>query len=558
MERSIHGDWPWLLGLFFAAVLTFEPALTNTYTFDDIYQAQTLQPPQDWGGWARAAATPWWPPDRQKNLWRPVTRLSILTQKALTGQAAWPLYGFNILLHAGVCLLLFLLARRLGLASLAAGLGALLFAVHWVHAEAVHQIVGRAELLAAFWMLAGLLLWIRLGARCWASWLAQPLVFALALGSKEHALIYPFLIFLIEFRALRTAPSALEKSGPPGPVGPLNPQSAWLLVLLVGVLGLFFAAKAAVTGGVIESPASVPYHENPLAAMSPAQRVPAALGIFGYAASRLLWPMGLAPDYSAMALPLERGWGWGWAGVGLGVLAATLALALRSALRRRRGWALAAAALGSYALISNGPFTIGVALAPRLWYWPSAPVCLGLGWLLAGLAGRIPEPRRRGGTILLVSALWLIPMSVTGRYGMAWNSPLNFAGATLRCFPDSWRARTELARLNFEGRDFAGGYENAKAAVRIFPRLAYGWAWLGSCAMFLPGHQAEAGPAFAKALELDPALYEVHHHWAGLLLMQGRRADAIRELEEYLKAPAIGDREKVRQQVESLKAGGKS
>jgi hypothetical protein len=181
----------WLAGLFLAAWVTFEPALNNTIHFDDVYQVRTIAVPQGLAGWARATAAPWWAPSRKKNLWRPVTRLSILAQKAFFGPTGQPYYAFNIVLHAAVGLLLFRLGRRLGWQPLAAGLGALIFVVHPIHSEVVLQVVGRAESLAAFWMLCGLLLFLRLGPRDPRSWLLQPLLFALALGSKEHALAYP-------------------------------------------------------------------------------------------------------------------------------------------------------------------------------------------------------------------------------------------------------------------------------------------------------------------------------------------------------------------------------
>ncbi|MCL5270130.1 MAG: hypothetical protein M1457_06180, partial [bacterium] len=87
-------------------------------------------------GWAGSLAAPWWPPDRGKHLWRPLTRLSIQLQKALGrpwGDPAWPYFAVNILLHAAVCLALYGVARRAfdprrpG-ADWAAGAAALLFA----------------------------------------------------------------------------------------------------------------------------------------------------------------------------------------------------------------------------------------------------------------------------------------------------------------------------------------------------------------------------------------------------------------------------------------------
>src|SRR5207247_10918272 len=61
---------------------------------------------------------------------------------------AWGFHGVNVLGHAGASTAVALLARRW--AGDAAGwLAGALFAVHPVHVEAVANVVGRAELMAA-------------------------------------------------------------------------------------------------------------------------------------------------------------------------------------------------------------------------------------------------------------------------------------------------------------------------------------------------------------------------------------------------------------------------
>ena len=69
----------------------------------------------------------------------------------------------------------------------------------------------------------------------------------------------------------------------------------------------YLAAKAAVTGGLLESATEVPRAENPIARLGFVQRLPVVLGMFGYAAGRFLVPLGLSPDYSARSfLVLHR------------------------------------------------------------------------------------------------------------------------------------------------------------------------------------------------------------------------------------------------------------
>lgn len=573
----LNSTLKWMLGIFFAALLTFSPALSNEYCLDDFQQADDLELPRGPGGWFHAAAAPWWPSNPHSSLWRPVARLSILIQKAVTGQRAWPLYAFNILLHGAVSVLLFMLGRQLGLGTKAAGLAGMFFAVHPIHSEAVHQIVGRTEMLVACWSIAGLLLLGRLGLRDWRGWVAQPLIFALALGSKENGVIYPVFVLLAIMAgtcaaiAPRDVPrrETMRKKGArkraaeapaPAPQAPwrrfmvpLREWQPWAMMAVLGaVLALYLTGKLAVTGLIFEDSRWVPVTENPLAQMRFLERLPAVLGIFGYAASRLAWPAGLSPDYSAVCFPFIRGWGWGWSWAGLALLAGVLAWAVLDLRRGGRGWAMAAAALASYGLISNGLLTFGEATAQRFWYLPSAPACLGAGWLMAGFYGRLKHAGRIWGGVALALALAALSCATWG-YAWDWRSDVNFARATLARFPLNIRGHIKLAYNCLGTRDYQSGYEHARRAVEIYPDHVSGWMWRGANAMFLPEHQAEAEADFQQALKLGPQFVMTHRYYADLLLQKGRRREAARHLEEYLESPNVEERALVEQQLAELK-----
>ena len=108
----------------------------------------------------------WWPQQGQ-GLYRPFTTLTYWLNYSVLGNADHPLgyHVVNALLHLINTLLVYALARRLTssrteshrLACFAAGL----FAVHCLATEAVTNIVGRADLLAALSVLGGLMVYIR-------------------------------------------------------------------------------------------------------------------------------------------------------------------------------------------------------------------------------------------------------------------------------------------------------------------------------------------------------------------------------------------------------------
>jgi hypothetical protein len=109
----------------------------------------------------------------------------------------------NLLLHGGNAVLLFLLARRVGLARWAAGFAALLFAWHGSRPESVAWVAARFDLLAAGFVFAGLILLFRYCDH------PHPLVLCAAgamclcgLLSKEEAFVFPLLATALLWRRL--------------------------------------------------------------------------------------------------------------------------------------------------------------------------------------------------------------------------------------------------------------------------------------------------------------------------------------------------------------------
>ena len=113
----------------------------------------------------------------------------------------------------------------LGATPLLALVGGALFAVHPVHSEAIANGVGRGDALMTFFILLGVLAYLR----PWpAEWMRVALVaaaYALALGSKENGVVLPALLIAVTFLAPRAAAGA--SSAPDSAVGASSaPDSA--------------------------------------------------------------------------------------------------------------------------------------------------------------------------------------------------------------------------------------------------------------------------------------------------------------------------------------------
>lgn len=133
---------------------------------------------------------------------RPLLKLTY-TLNWTSGLGLFGFHLFNVALHAGNALLLFLVARRIGGISgsgFTALFAALLFAVHPVQTEAVTYISGRSVSLMAFLYLASVLAYLR-GRDCESRLLlhvGSPILFLLAVLAKEVAVTLPFALALCE------------------------------------------------------------------------------------------------------------------------------------------------------------------------------------------------------------------------------------------------------------------------------------------------------------------------------------------------------------------------
>ncbi|HUF30618.1 MAG TPA: hypothetical protein VMM77_08110, partial [Gemmatimonadaceae bacterium] len=130
------------------ALLVYGNALQNGFVLDDgpVVLRNPLVHSID-GLW-RAFTESYWPPPSQGGQYRPLGTISFTLDWAISGGDPRWFHAVNVLWHAAAALLVWYVALQL-LAPAAALVAALLFAVHPVHVEAVANLVGRLEPMAA-------------------------------------------------------------------------------------------------------------------------------------------------------------------------------------------------------------------------------------------------------------------------------------------------------------------------------------------------------------------------------------------------------------------------
>ncbi|HIJ73736.1 MAG TPA: hypothetical protein HPP83_06510, partial [Candidatus Hydrogenedentes bacterium] len=136
---------------------------------------------------------------------RPLTNFSFALNWTLTPGSARGFHLVNVVIHLVNGVLVFLLARRLhpkGTPEAVSMVAGLLFVLHPLNTESVNYVVGRAGLLAAFFSLVSVLLFVRATkdvehVRATALGLSV-LCFVLAWACKETALIVPVLVVVVD------------------------------------------------------------------------------------------------------------------------------------------------------------------------------------------------------------------------------------------------------------------------------------------------------------------------------------------------------------------------
>lgn len=513
---AVRRSAPVLLLPALAAVLCSLPALVNGFIYDDVFIFSTIR------AWA---ADPLGATLNSGDHWyagRALAYASMALDEKLWGDWAPGFRVTSILLHAltsaavGGCI------ARLTRRPSAGIVGGLLFAVHPVHAEAVAQFVNRKDVLATFFLMPALVLWLD-PARRPSRWLASLGCVGLALVSKEivAAGFVPMLLLAdlllrddplprrMRLAALRWSPFALG--------GLLAGALIW-----DRIAGVFSAS------GIYDNTegAFVAY-EHVLRASVAA--VPEQLRL-------LIFPVRLAADYPP---PSVTSWSDPTVLLGLGLLAAWHGAALAT-LRR--------APLVAFALLwvsvvylpcSNVVPLVQFFVAERYLYAPSFGVCLLAG---LGVAASLAAARARGSAVerwAVVAAVSLVVLAGGARSAARhrdWRSPEALARSSIAAGVETWRMQRMLGNAMLRAGNLEPAVDALRRAVAIAPEAPLSYYDLAT-ALAESGKVYEAREVVerAEALPRKAAIFGPSRTRLGLALLgQDRTELAAREFEAVL------------------------
>jgi tetratricopeptide (TPR) repeat protein len=512
-------------------VLCYLPMLPNAFVRDDVRLIQLNPRVQNVSDMRGIWLTDWWAtalagdergldPNRDR-LYRPLTLFTFAVEAAVHGIQPLGFRIINIGLHATVCGLVFVLARRLLDDCAIATVASVLFAIHPIHAEVLGEIVGRAELLSALFLLLGLVALVP-PARSAAH--GRPLVaavaFLLALLSKETAICYPVVAGLVVWARSRAAPRFMRPS-----------QKLVIAAILLTPLILYMPLRYFALEGQFIRPAVISSVVNPLKDASGWARIHGPFTLLGQYATLMIVPLRLSGDYGLAVFNPSAGPNVTTL-VGVIVAAGLLTAAarwlwemIRAPARRvaagtivRPIGLLSAMFLGSYVLISNTGLLIGTSMGERLFYWPSVPllIVVAIG-AVEFWRSRMARGELSIGSALLGAAAALILLLLAGRTaarGLDWRDNLTLFRADQSTYPQSVMSSVglakELTRVAAESKnrlDRDRYLMEADAALVEATKIHAGYGAAiqqRGLVCELRGERQKAAELFQLALQIDP------------------------------------------------------
>src|SRR6266487_1072607 len=478
------------------AAVVYVAALWNQFALDDNQIVRFNNLVLKVSGVWRAFVSPYWPPVIGGGMYRPLPLASYAIDWQLGG-AAWWFHAVNVAWHAGASVAVAWLARRWSgeRAALAAGL---LFAVHPVHVEAVANIVGRAELMAALFAIVAVyaaLVHDRLG------WSAVAL--AAGLLSKENAVVAPALI----------AWGWLVEVVPRPPWRRMAAYAAVWLALGTGYLVVRWSVLGdEVTSGVTLAP--VFFHASPVAVRL------TAVAALADVARLLVFPLKLRVDYSPAERTLVTSPLDGRFLLGLLCLAVWVGLLV---LAWRRGRKLEAFGLGWIGLallpVANLLYPAGVLVAERTLYLPSVGLALAAGALL--------EPLAAFDTRRLAWVLGVVVMAGGARTALrvpVWRDELSVVLSELEDSPRSYAGPAHMVVLYLNAHQPAKALEAFRRSIDIYD-ATLPWVYVtGAEAAIGAGLPLTADSLLERLERLCARCDHYYRYEAGAALARGNTA----------------------------------
>lgn len=484
-----------ILIIILATGLSYVNSLNNQFIWDDedwILKNSTVK---DWRAWPKLLTQNSIQGARKgSNFYRPLQAIThgldyLLWQYALPGH-----HVTNIIFHCLTAIVLFFLLNNIFSQNIAF-LSALFFAVHPVQTEAVTYISGRADPMAALFILLTILLFEK-------NLILSCLFFLCAVLSKESALVTPALVAMYIFFKGTDVKKVFKK----------------ILPLLI-ILGVYGVLRLTVLNFTHTIPENVP---KPFFYVPIYIRISTFLKTLPVYFKILSWPFGLhmERDISLSHSVFEL-----QSLLGLFIMLAPFIIGYR--IRKQQKVLLFSAAWFFIVMFPNSNIIPINALIYEHWlYLPSVGFFVGLAWMLDRLLKKGSASRFISIALIIFISLFCIWR--TFERNKEWHSPISFYESTIRYKPDSARLHNNLAMAYVdEGR--------SKDAIRAYRKAIqvgdyYAQPHYNLSNIYLKnGDYASAIKELKRSIEIDNGFLYSYESLAVIYFNQGRFSEAKKE-----------------------------
>jgi tetratricopeptide (TPR) repeat protein len=463
----------------------------------------------------------------QSDYWHPLDFLSHMLDCQLYGLAPAGHHLTNVLLHATVAILLFLVLRQMTGALWRSAFVAAIFAIHPLRVESVAWVSERKDILHGVFFMLTLWAYVRYVRHSWslARYLAVVLLFSFGLMSKPTLMTLPFVLLLLDYWPLkRFAPLAAT-----GAAGGTKP-SGWriyrplVIRIMIEKLPLFLLSAAACVQAAVGN--SMAFGSNKSLPMS--LRISNAMVSYVTYIWQMVWPVKLAVLYPfpVKGLPFVE------------VIGAVILLVFISTvlflLRQRHpcylvGWLWY---LGMLVPMIGFIQAGSIAHADRYTYLPQIGLYLLLTWAAADWCAGWRHHRvvlSGGATVILMVLIFCARVQTS-----YWrNSELLWTHA-LACTSDNYIAHNNLGNALPQKEKMEEAIIQYQTALEIKPDFAEACYSLGN-ALSQKGRMDEAIAYYQTALQINPGYAEAHNNLGNALLQKGVVEEAMAQYQLALR-----------------------
>ncbi len=434
----------------------------QSWTFEDLFQRSLF------------GATP-----SGSTYFRPLTLFTFALNYRLAGENPLGYRAVNIALHLLVVVLTFLLFSRLA-GKWVAIFGALLYALHPVHVQAVSYISSRSDLLYTALALSSLLLWHQgnhaQGIKRAIYLLSALIAFFFGLFAKENIIVVPALAVVMDLLWNHSG-SWRDK---------IKENSGWYLgFVFLFAIYLFIRIGA---GFLLSMEGNFEFAFS--------LRVLFALKLFALYLGVIFYPVHLS---LFRVVPVPQSFFEWQVILGLLLLMGILAMAC---LLRKTHKEISFGLL--WYLISLGlVLNLTLLNAPMMEHWLYLPL-IGLTMAFVGAVQRVSKTvgEVRSATLGLIFLALLLSARTIER-NAEWSDPLKLFLRDVSSYPGNWRAWTWLGDA-MRARGMADDAIRAyKTSLALYPRQIPTWIALGD-ALSVAGKHDEAEEIFSRAVTVRP------------------------------------------------------